>query len=117
MREFGGSSVRTVRIKCDFAERLLKIRVGQSKVELDMDIFSDQRFPKYYRRPERNDITRGTPLRHFVRGRIVPGKFYDALTALVPIAWLPVSRRLPVTEDEGEQYTMTGALESVDLAS
>ena len=46
---------------------------------------------------------------------MLPEEFYDELTALVPIVWLPISRRLPVTEDEEELYTGAGSLESVDL--
>ncbi|MYF54739.1 ATP-binding protein, partial [Candidatus Poribacteria bacterium] len=42
-------------------------------------------------------------------------EFYDEFTALVPIVWLPVSRRLPVTDYEEERYTRTRTLESVDL--
>ena len=36
-------------------------------------------------------------------------------TPLVPLIWLPVSRRLPATEDEEERYTRKKPLESVDL--
>ena len=37
------------------------------------------------------------------------------LNALVPLVWLPVSRRLPLTEYEEERHTKTERLESVDL--
>ena len=40
---------------------------------------------------------------------------YSELTDLVPIVWLPVSRRLPVTEEDEERYTRTNSIESVDL--
>ena len=42
-------------------------------------------------------------------------EFSDELTSLVPIVWLPVSRRLPVTEDEEERYPRRRPLESIDL--
>ena len=46
---------------------------------------------------------------------MLPKELYDGLTALVPIVWLPVSRRLPVTEDDEKRYRRTNPLESVDL--
>ena len=77
-------------------------------------MLSDLRFPRYYRHPETGKIRRRTLPPHIAR-RIVPENLDKALTDLVPIVWLPVSRRLPVTEDEEERYTMAEPLESVDL--
>ena len=51
--------------------------------------------------------------RNIVR-RILPKNLYDELTGLVPIVWLPVSRRLLVAEDEDERYTRGNPVESVD---
>lgn len=111
LRSFKGRSERTVKV--EVAEGLLKLSVGQKKFQVDIDMISDLRFPRYYKHPETGKIRRRTLPWHIARKRIVPA--YDELTALVPIVWLPVSRRLPVTENEEEPYTRTGPLESVDL--
>ena len=113
LREFEGRSVRTVKV--GVVDGFLKLSVGQTKFEIDIDMISDLRFPRYYRHPETGKIRRRTLPPHIARGRIVPEKLDKALTDLVPIVWLPVSRRLPVTEDEEEPYTKIGPLESVDL--
>ena len=113
LREFKGRSVRTV--KASVADRFLKLSVGKDTFEIDIDMISDLRFSRYYRHSETREIIRRTSPRYTVRRRIVPEGFYDALTDLVPIVWLPVSRCLPVTEDEEERYTGTDSLESVDL--
>ena len=113
LREFKGRSVRTV--KASVADRLLKLSVGKYTFKIDVDMISDLRFSRYYRHSETREIIRRTSPRHTVRRRIVPEGVYDALTDLVPIVWLPVSRRLLVTEDEEERYTGTDSLESVDL--
>ena len=112
MKSFKGRYVRTVKVKV--AGGFLKLSVGKTKFEIDIDMISDLRFPRYYRHPETGKIRRRTLPPHIAR-RIVPEKLDKALTDLVPIVWLPVSRRLPVTEDEEEPYTRIGPLESVDL--
>ena len=113
LREFEGRSVRTVKV--GVVDGFLKLSVGQTKFEIDIDMISDLRFPRYYRHPETGKIRRRTLPPHIARGRIVPEKLDKALTDLVPIVWLPVNRRLPVTEDEEERYTMASPLESVDV--
>lgn len=113
LRSFKGRSVRTVKVKV--AGGFLKFNVGNTKFEIDIDMISNLRFSTYYRHPETGNVRRRTLPPHIVRGRIVPERLDDELAALVPIVWLPVSRRLPVTEDEEEPHTRTGPSESVDL--
>ena len=112
LREFKGRSVRTITARADAPDNVLEIRVGKNKFLLDIDAISRRRFPVHYRE-ETGRITRRTLPPH-LRRRIVPDELYDELTALVPLVWLPVSRRLPVTEDEEERYTRPRDLESVD---
>ena len=57
----------------------------------------------------------GSTFAGFFREKILTEKLLDELDTLVPLVWLPVSRRLPVTKDEEEKYTKTEPLESVDL--
>ena len=113
LREFEGRSVRTVKVGA--VDGFLRLSVGQTKFEVDIDMISDLRFSRPYRHPETGKILRRTLPRRLVRERIVPEKLDDVLTNLVPIVWLPVNRRLPVTEGEEERYTRTDSVESVDL--
>ena len=103
LKEFEGKSVRTVKV--EVADRLLKLSVGWTKFEIDINILSGRRAHRLGLFDERGNIIR----------RMLPKKLYDELTALVPIVWLPVSRRLPVTGDEDERYTEADPVESVDL--
>ena len=105
MRSFKGRSIRTIRV--DIADGFLKLKVGQKEHRIHTDILSDRR-----------SIQR--PLFYFHEGSNVVGNMLseeidEELTALVPLVWLPVSRRLPVTEYEEERHTRTDPLESVDL--
>lgn len=109
LRSFNDRSVRTVFAKIDFEDRLLRIGVGRFKFNIDIDFISHRRFSEYY-----SFSDSGARSRHFVRDRrIGPDKLYDVLTPLVPIVWLPLSRRLPVIE--GDEKTKLEPLESVDL--
>jgi predicted ATP-dependent endonuclease of OLD family len=114
LRDFKDSSVlRTVKV--DAANRLLRFRLDEKEVSIDTESITGRRFTEHHKRFEKgNTLPERLPER-FVRRTIVPEKFYDELTSLVPIAWLPVSRRLPLTGDEEEWYTRTEPLESVDL--
>ena len=103
LKEFEGKSVRTVKV--EVIDRLLKLSVGQNKFKIDIDIISDRRIHQLNLFNERGDIIR----------RMLPEKLYYGLTNLVPIVWLPVSRRLLVTGDEDERYTEADPVESVDL--
>lgn len=119
LRSFKGRSERT--IKVDTANGIFS--VGQKKFEIDMIAIANRKLPESQdpseKSFEKGSYIRGTAFRSFIihtfREKMVIEELYDELTALVPIVWLPVSRRLPVTEDEEESYTGTGPLESVDL--
>ena len=122
LRSFKGRSERT--IKVDAADGIFS--VGKKKFDLDIDsivdrrfadvdIISSRKFSGSYVTLEKGSYGSGTVIRPFVRGMRVQKILYDELIGLVPIVWLPVSRRLPVTEDEEEGHTRTGSVESVDL--
>ena len=114
LRAFEGRSIRTVTAKHDATDGLLELGVGRSKFHFDTDAISGRRIPTARYRYETGRIVKRPPPHHFARGRIKPEELYE-LTHLVPIVWLPVSRRLPVTEYEEERYTKTAPLESVDV--
>ena len=105
LKSFKGNSVRT--IKVDIGDELLKLKVGRKAHSAPISILSR-------RRPIRSTIhyfyERGSVIRN-----ILSEEIDSELTALVPLVWLPVSRRLPVTEYEEEQDTKTEPSESVDL--
>ena len=105
LKSFKGNSVCT--IKVDFEYGLLRVKVGQKKFSTPIDI------------PSRRGPTQSS-LRSFHETdtviRNMLSEYIDGeLTPLVPLIWLPVSRRLPVTEDEEKKYTKREPLESVDL--
>ena len=105
LKSFKGNSVRTIKI--DTGEEFLKLKVGKKEYEAPIDIFSR-------RKPVRS------PLRYFhERDNVIRNMLSEEIdgesTPIVPLVWLPVSRRLPVTEDEEERYTKREPLESVDL--
>ena len=105
LKSFKSNSVRTVKV--DIGDESLKLKVGKKEYEAPIDIFSD-------RRPIR------PPLRYlYERDNIIRNMLSEEidgeLTPLVPLVWLPISRRLPVTEDEEERYIRREGLESVDL--
>ena len=105
LKGFKGKPVCT--IKVDVTDESLKLKVGQKEREFHIDTFSHRRHAHL-------------PLFHFherenVIRNILSEEIYGELTSLVPLVWLPVSRRLPVVEEEEEQYTTEGPLESVDL--
>lgn len=102
-------------VKVDAANRLLRLRLDENEESIDTESITGRRFTEHHRWLEKgNTLPERLPER-FVRRTIVPEKFYDELTSLVPITWLPVSRRLPVIEYEEERYTKTEPLELVDL--
>ena len=114
LKGFKGKSVRTV--KAEIIDRLFKLSVGQNKFEIDIiRTLSGRRFPDDYISSEKGNTVWERVPPPFERERRLPKEFYDVLTTLVPIVWLPVSRRLPITEDEEERYTRRGLLESVDV--
>ena len=114
LKGFKGTPVRTV--KAEIIDRLFKLSVGQNKFEIDIiRTPSGRRFPDDFISSEKGNTVWERMPQPFERERRLPKEFYDILTALVPIVWLPVSRRLPITEDEEEHYTRRGLLESVDV--
>ena len=105
LRSFKGSSVRT--IKVDIGDEFLKLKVGQKEHRVPTDIFS-------HRRPIRPSLRYFHERDNVIRN-MLSEEIDGELTALVPLVWLPVSRRLPVTENDEERHTRTERLESVDL--
>ena len=105
LRGFKGRSVRTV--KADFTDGPLKLSVGRNKHTIYIDRRTNRRYPQFSRFPEKGSTTRRPPPRYLARERIALRELEDLLASLVPIVWLPVSRRLPVAEDEEERYTKT----------
>ena len=106
LRSFKGRSVRT--IKVEVVDRLLNFSVAGKEHEINLDEMEDlfgrrsRQHRVYY---DRDNIGR----------RMLPKRLLDELIRLVPLVWLPISRRLPVAEDEEERYTRWGSVESVDL--
>ena len=118
LRGFKGRSVHTIIVERDAADGFLELSLEKKRLPIRIDAISDRRFPELYPFPERGSYSKSAFIRSATRGDldiIRAENFYDELTALVPIVWLPVSRRLPVTEVEEERYTKTQTLESVDL--
>ena len=113
LRGVTGNSVRTVRAKIDWEGRILKLSVGRTRINLDMDYILGRRGAGYHRHPETGQIVRRTQ-RNLPRGRMMQELTLDEFTGLVPIVWLPLSR-LSMTEHEDEQNTKTGLLEAVDI--
>ena len=119
LKSFKGRFERTVKV--DAANGIFS--VGQKKFEIDMIAINNRKLPEsqtpFERGFEKGSYISGAALQsffvHTFREKMVIEELYDELTALVPIVWLPVSRRLPVTEDEEEQHTRTGSVELVDL--
>ena len=103
LRGFKGRSERTVRV--EVTDTYLKLKIGHKEYQIDIDTLSGRRFAHqvslFY---ETDDLIR----------QILPKELYDELTVLVPVVWLPVSRRLPVTENEEDRHRRTNPLESVD---
>ena len=103
LKSFKGRSKRTVRV--EVTGRFLKLKIGRQAYEIDIEFFSGRRFSQASLFYEVDDSI----------GQMLPKELYDGLTTLVPLVWLPVSRRLPVTENEERRYRKTNSLDSVDL--
>ena len=114
LRGVSDNSVRTVKAKVTPEDSTLKLSVSRTRINLDIDFVLGRRGPGYYRHPESGQILRRTPPRPSIRGRRVPELTLPELTSLVPIVWLPVSRRFPETEAEEERYPRTETAEWVD---
>ena len=109
--------------------RYLKIKfAGEENFSFELDdtsgrsTYTDEtgrstigRSPRRLMYRDETDISdRRTLSRYLTRGRTGPEEFYNKFTNLVPLVWLPVSRRLTVPE-YGEERSRTNSLESVDL--
>ena len=108
----------------DIADGFMELRLGKNRFPFNITAaISSRGFPDFdgfrslYPSSERGDHAKSIFTRAFAGDvhKMKPEELYDELTALTPIVWLPVSRRLPITQDEEEQYTRRETLESVDL--
>lgn len=100
LRGFNDNSVRTVTVNYNTADGFLEISVGKKKFSLNIDHISGRRLPSYYKEETGSIAPRTLP--SHIKRRIIPEKLYEELTVLVPLVWLPVSRRIPLTENEEE---------------
>ncbi len=115
LKEFKGNSTRTVSAKVDAAKNILEFSVARKKFPLDIDAYSGRRSYRSYRDPETGNIVkRMRPQYLGIRDTTIRELFAE-LTALVPVVWLPVSRRLPVREGTEERYATEDSLELVDV--
>ena len=114
LRGVTSNSVRTVKAKVDPGGKILNLSVGRTRINLDIDFILGRRGPGYYRHPETGQIVRRMPPGPLPRGRKIPDLTLADLTDLVPIVWLPVSRRFSETDIEEERFPRTEAAEWVD---
>ena len=115
LREFKGKSKCSVKV--EVTDRSLKLNVEEREFETDIiNTPFGRRFPDDYTSSgsgKGNTVWERTP-RPFEKERKFSREFHDELTTLVPTVWFPVSRRLPITEDEEERYRRTGSVEPGD---
>ena len=105
LRNFHGRSVGTVEVNA--IDRFVKICADKKKFKIDFDDLSERKSGSYWTFllfQERGDTT----------GSAQSEDSRDVLIKLVPIAWLPVSRGLPISEDEEKLFTRGNAVESVN---
>ena len=105
LKSFKGNSVRTVKV--DIGEEFLKLKVGKKEYEAPIDIF-------FRRRPVQS-LLRDFYERDNVITNLLSEDIDSESTPIVPLIWLPVSRRLPLTENDEERHIRAERLESVDL--
>lgn len=119
LRGFKGRSVRTVTAKVNTEDGLLELGLGKNKFPLAINAISGGKPPEVRSiEPIRIEPIRtipGSTLRSFLREKIMTENLCTELAALVLLVWLPVSRRLPLRENDEEHHTRTERLESVDL--
>ena len=118
LKGFEGRSVHTITMERNATDGFSELSLGKKRLPIKIDAISDRRFHERHSFFERGSYSKSTLIRAAAERDvdiIRAEDFYDELTALVPIVWLPVSRRLPVTEYEEERYTRKQTLESVDL--
>ena len=110
LRGFKRESVRT--IKVDITDEFLKLAVGQEEITLNIADISYRRLSEFY---QQGSYGRSTTIRDLA-GDVditVSEEFYNELTDLVSIVWLPINRYLSVTEDEADDV-MTDLEEMVE---
>lgn len=112
LKKFKSKSVLTINVRIDTTSNLLELAFGKNATILNIADISGRSLPEFY---QRGSYRRSTTVRGFADdGAIIVSKeFYDKLTDLVSIVWLPVSRYLSVTE-EGEDDVMTDLEELLD---
>jgi len=124
LREFKGKSVRTIAVVRDIADGFMELRLGKNRFPFNIDAATSNRgfqdfygIRSLYPSAERGNHAKSIFTRAFAGdvSKMRPEELYDELTALAPIVWLPVSRRLPVTDYEEERNPKITPLESVDL--
>ena len=104
LRSFKGKSIKTIKVYIE--EDLLKLKLGQKEYPFDIDSLSRGSYRQVGLFDDLFDDN----------GRIIrQPKGIDEIINLVPLVWLPVNRRLPVTEDEEKRYSRRKPLESVDI--
>ena len=103
LRGFKGRSVRTVTAKVNEADGFLELGMGKNKFPLAINAIAGRKPPKAHSDEAIRTVWGGSIL-GALREKIVEEKLCAELAALVPLVWLPVSRRLPVAEYDEEQY-------------
>ena len=104
LRSFKSNSIKTIKVYIE--EDLLKLKLGQKEYLFDIDPLSKGRYRQVSLFDDLFDDS----------DRIIrQPKGIDEIINLVPLVWLPVNRRLPVTEDEEKRYSRRKPLESVDI--
>jgi len=114
LRGFKGRSVRTVTAKVNAEDGFLEIGLGKNKFPLAINAIPDRRSLADHS-DKMVKMVPGSTFRGLLREKIMTEELCTELAALVPLVWLPVSRRLPVTENDEERHTRMERLESVDL--
>ena len=96
LRSFKGKSIRTIKVY--IKEDLLKLKLGQKEYPFDIDSLSRGRYRQVSLFDDFFDDSSSSRIVRQPKG-------IDEIINLVPLVWLPVNRRLPVTEDEEERYS------------
>lgn len=104
-------------ISIEVSDRSLIFGINDKEYRIRIiDTTSGRRIPEDMISSEKSSTVWERVPRSYERVRRLPGELHDELTSLVPLVWLPVSRRVPPTsENEEDRYTRKGLLESVDV--
>ena len=105
LKKIKSRSVLTITVRVDTTSNLLELAVGKNETTLNIADIAGRSLPEFY---PRGSYGRSTTIRDFADdvSIMVSEEFYNKLTGLVSIVWLPISRYLSVTEDE-EDDVMT----------